>query len=68
MRKKLTDFECAERDIPACSAGCIHGSEKTVADLVFTIETEIDRRHLKPLLRWLKKWGPQSDYLSKETV
>jgi hypothetical protein len=78
MQKKLTDFECAYRAIPPRSITCLHGSEKTVADLAFTIETEIDLiregqdgtdlRNLKPLMTWLKKWAPKSDYLPKETL
>jgi hypothetical protein len=78
MRKKLTDFERAERALPMCMIGGMLGNETTVSDLAFQVETEIDltvesqdgtqRRNLKPLMAWLKRFYPESEYLPKVTT
>jgi hypothetical protein len=78
VAKRLTDYQRAERSLPLCMVGALMGDEKDVSDLAFKVETQIDlteegqddtnRRDLKTLRNWLKKWWPQSDYLPKETL
>jgi hypothetical protein len=60
-------FEKAAKEFPLPFD---HLHRKTIADLVFEAETEIDlieedqdgtdRADLKPLKKWLKKWKPKA--------
>lgn len=72
--KTLTPIQKAVRKLPMCAAGVYDPHQhKTVADLAFTVETEIDlteegqdgtsRRNLKPLRNWLRKFAPESKYI-----
>jgi hypothetical protein len=75
-KKPLTDLDRARRALPMCAC-CLYDpyQHKTVADLAFTVETEIDlteegqdgtsRRNLKPLRNWLRKFAPDSKYIPK---
>jgi glutathione S-transferase len=66
-RLTKSDFEKAMSDLPICMVGALMGDEKTIGDLVYACQVQLDlieegqdgteEDDPKAIRRWLKKWS-----------